>query len=291
VAYRVPTSLAALVLVSTAIVSSCSSSLPSSVGSAPVLSVATGLWPLAQMASLVGGDKAAVVDVVPTGEDPFSYVPDARGTNTLRSAALVLEVGDGFQPGVEKAAAGARSVSQLGPAVGTADPYLWLDPPTMQKALTAIVAAMSAADPGASPLFRRNAGGLAAELQSLGIDYSSTFSACPGTVIVTPDTAFSAMAGDYGLRDIVVGPHPPPTAIPGLVSSLPSNSKAAGIEEPWVDGSGVAEAAAAGHFNVRPAATLIADPAAPAPADTYFAQMEQLLGTLSRALGCGTAEQ
>lgn len=284
--------LPAATLAAAALGSSCTGSLPHSVGSAPVLSVATGLWPLAQVATMIGGDKAAVDDVVPAGDDPLNFAPGTSATDSLRSAGLVFEIGGGFQPGIEEAAGGAGSVTELASRIPARDPYVWLDPTTMEKAVTVIVASMSTADPGAAALFRRNAGGVTAELQSIGIDYSSTFSACPGTAIVTPDAAFTAMAADYGLHDSVVGPDPTSAALSALTTSLPTNTPVAGIGEPWVDDSGVTAASAAGHFKVRQVSTLAAAPVGgPASADNYFAQLEQVLSELSSALGCSAQEQ
>jgi zinc transport system substrate-binding protein len=257
-----------------------------------VLSVVTGLWPLGQLVSMIGGDKVAVDDVVPPGSDPITYEPGATAADAIRSAGLVLEVGGGFQPGIERAAAGASSVTEVGPLGHTGEPYVWLDPPTMQKVVTAVVAAMAAADPQAAPLFKQNGPGVAAQLQSLGIDFSSTFAACPGTTIITPDSAFSAMAADYGLHDTVVGPRPAPAAISSIVSGLPSNGVTAGLTEPWVDSSGVTEVAAAGHFKTTEIETLVSAPdGVPAAADNYFSQMEQVLNQVSAALGCNTQEQ
>lgn len=270
----------------------CSSSLPPAVSGAPVLSVATGLWPLAQMAQMIGGTKVIVDDVVPPGSDPFTFDPGPAARDELRSSGLVLEIGDGFQPALEAAATGAPAVTRLRSVLGVSDPYVWLDPNTMERAVTAITAAMSAADPAAKALFARNEGGLEAELQALDIAYSGTFTTCPGTALVTPDAAFSAMASDYGLHDSDVGADPSPAQLSTLVASLPTNSQPAGLSEPWVDDSGVEAAALAGHFKVHQVSTLTdPPPPGPAAATDYFGQMQQVLGEISGALGCSSPEQ
>lgn len=287
----VPAAATAAVL-GAAVLCSCSDSLPSSVTDAPVLSVATGLWPVAQVVSLIGGDKVAVDDVVPAGTDPLTYDPTAAQTDVLRSAGLVIEVGGGFQPALEQAASAAHSVTRLAGALGAADPYVWLDPTTMTRAIGVITSAMGAVDPQAAALFKRNAGGVSAQLQSVGIDFSSTFGACPGDSLVLPDRAFTAMAADYQLHDAVVGPNPSASTVSRVLASLPSNSTPAGISEPWVDDSGVSAVASGGGFKVHQVDTLVAAPqGVAAAADNYFSQMEQVLGDLSSALGCSSQEQ
>lgn len=259
---------------------------------APVLSVATGLWPLAQAATAIGGDKAAVVNVIPAGTDPLTYRPDAAAERILTSSGLVLEMGGGFQPGIEGASAGAARVLQLGPALGARNPYVWLDPATMGSAVTRIADAMAAANPAAAPLYRRNAGAFQDQVHSVGLDYSSTLSSCPGTVLVTPDAAFGTMATAYGLQDHVVGPAPSPEKVAAEKAELQARNAVAVLSESWVDNRGVQEVASAAGLKVHSVDTLAGSPTTgTAVQNTYVTRMEQILGVVSGALGCNANEQ
>jgi zinc transport system substrate-binding protein len=280
-------------LISTAGTFACSSALPKSIGAAPVLSIATGLWPLAQVARQIGGDKAAVVDVVPPATNPFTFQPNPSQTRIMTGSGLVLEIGSGFQPGVEAAAVGAPVIARIAGSIGARDPYVWLDPATMGKAVSAIERAMAAADPGAAPLFQRNASDLQNEIQSLGIDYSSTLSACPGTSLVTPDDAFTATASAYGLTDRVVRAHPAPAQVNAEKVEIQAGRATGVIAEPWVDNSGVEQVAAAAGVRTHSIDTLATTPtsASGTGQDPYFASMEAILGQLTKALGCSTSEQ
>lgn len=272
--------------------SACSSSLPKSINTAPVLSVATGLWPLAAAARQIGGDKVAVVDVVPPATDPFSFRPDPQQARILTGSGLVLEVGGGFQPGLEAAAQGAPAVTRVAGAIGATNPYVWLDPATMGRAVTLIERAMATADPGAAPLFQRNASDLRSEIQSLGIDYSSTLSACPGTSLVTPDNAFAAMAAAYGLTDRVIGPGPSPAEVNAEKADIQAGRPTGVITEPWVDNSGVQQIAASAGVRTHAIDTLATTPTTGIGGpDPYYASMEGTLGQLTKALGCNTSEQ
>lgn len=291
-----PALMAASVMAASVIAGGCSSSLPKSVGNAPSISVATGLWPLAQAAQAIGGDKVVVDDVVPPGADPLSYRPGAAQAGALRGAGLVIEIGGSFQPGVEAAAKGAPSVLQLGSRLGTRDPYVWLDPATMTRAVQAITSAMTAANPAAAPLYQRNAGAFEDEVKSLGIDYSSTLSACPGTNIVTPDLAFTAMATDFGLTDHVIGPRPAGTQVQAEKAQLDSGSAVGALSEPWVDDQGVVQVARAASLHVHTVDTLAGAPTGASASGSsgqteYFTLMEQLLATMSSSLGCNANEQ
>ena len=269
----------------------CSGSLPKSVGTAPVLSVVTGVYPAAEMAQLIGVDKVAVVGIVPAGVDPINFQPTAAQTGEIRSAGLVVEVGGGFQPAIEAAARGARSVVDLRVPTAGADPYPWLDPTGMGRMVTALTNAMAAADPQAAPLFRRNATGIEAQISSLGIDWSSTLESCPGTTILTPDNALTQMAADYGLKDQVVAGVPLAGQIAALALQLKTGGRVAALTEQWVDDGGVQAVAAAAHLSPHAFNTLIDPPAAPSSSTTYFSVMERNLGVISSALGCNPNEQ
>ncbi len=274
-----------------AVAASCGNSLPPSVSRAPVLSVATGLYPLAQIANLIGQNKAVVTDVVPSGADPLTYRLNPAETDQVRSAGLVIEIGGGFQPSFEAAASGARTVSKLRPA-GTASPYVWLDPHTLGGFVSTVAAAMEAADPAAAPLYRANAASLRAQISSLDISYSSTLSTCPDTTLITPDNAFSTMAASYGLTDIIVGAPSVASQIQAATQALQAGRTTSVITEPWVDNSGVTAVAAAASARVRSLDTLAGPPAGGWPAGAnFFGLMEQNLSTLGSILGCASPSQ
>ena len=270
----------------------CSTTLPRSVASAPVITVMTGLWPLAQAATAIGGDKVHVVDVVPPGRDPFTYRPTALQTRDIRASALVLEVGAGFQPGIEQAAVGAPSVKDLQPELKMSDPYLWLDPPTMVRVVQTIATALTAANPAAASLYDRDASAYEAQVRSLDIDFSSTLAACPGRALLAPDGAFAAMATTYDLSFHAVGPVPAATEVENLQRLFRPGAPVAALSQPWVDDHGVDVVAAAAHLKVHPVDTLSEAPPGPASGPvTYLSAMEHDLGVISGALGCSAGEQ
>ena len=270
----------------------CSSGLPRAAAGAPVLRVVTGAWPLAQAAAAIGGAKAAVGDVVPTGSDPLSFRPDPGGVKELQDAGLVLLGGASLQPALDSAAQGSRRVLRLADALKTSDPYVWLDPATMQRAVQAMADAMSAANPPAAPLYERNAAGLRSEIGSLDIDFSSTLSTCRATTIVTPDGALAAMAAQYGLTDLIAPPTLSASAAGNLQSRLRASTGSAVLSEPWVDNDGVRQVAAGTGTRIHSIDTLTGTPdGGTRGQDTYTSRMEQLLGALSGALGCDSGTQ
>jgi zinc transport system substrate-binding protein len=266
----------------------CSQSAPAD-ASAPVLSVATGLYPLAQAIEQIGQNKVSVTDVVPAGSDPTTFSLGPAEAAQVRGAGLVIEIGGGFQPSFESAATSAPEVLELEAKLGTASPFVWLDPNTMEKAITLMAGAMEAADPAAAGLFRQGAQAFEASVQSTGIDYESTLSACPRATIFTSDAAFAPMAADYGLHDVAVGSSRAPslTAVQDGAHSVQAAGATTVFSEPWQPAGTVDAVAAAAHVKVRLLDTLEGPPPGgwPPQAD-YIKLMESNLGALSSALGC-----
>jgi zinc transport system substrate-binding protein len=255
---------------------------------APTISVVTALYPLAQAATQIGGSAVDVDDVVPAGSDPRSYRLSPAQVAEVRQAAVVIVAAPGFQPALDEAARGADRVLNLDTALNTHDPYVWLDPQLMVRAVTAIAASLETANPAAANGYRRGARAFSAEVASTGIDYQSTLSTCPRRAIVTADGAFAGMAHQYGLVDQVV--RPADQAGPGLRAAATA-SRATGattaFHEPFVPPGPIDAVAGAAHLKLRTLDPLTGPPPGgwPHQAD-YIRLMEANLGALNGALGC-----
>lgn len=285
----------AALIAGAALAAGCSPGLPRSAAGAPVLKVVTALWPFAQAAEEIGGSKASVQDVVPVGDDPLAFRPGADATKALRQSGLVLLAGAGLQPAVEAAAQEASRSSRtlrVAAATGTSNPYVWLDPAMMPRAVQAIGDAMAAANPAAAPLYRQNVVGLRSEIGSLDMDFSSTLSTCRATILVTPDRAFATMAAHYGLTDLVAASPMTAAGTDDLRSRIKGSTGAAGVIESGADDSGVRQVAAGTGMHLHPVDTLAAGPTtATRGRNTYATRMEQVLGVLSAALECDSGNQ
>ncbi|MBO0693266.1 MAG: zinc ABC transporter substrate-binding protein, partial [Acidimicrobiaceae bacterium] len=172
---------------------------------APVLTVVTSLYPLAQAVEEVGGSQVRVIDLARPGVDPRTMTLNRGERREIRRAALVVDIGRGFQPSVEAAAEGARRNLALLPALGGTNPYIWLDPALMEKAATLIRTALTGAEPAARSVFTTGALDLVSEASSLDIDFQNSLAVCPDSTFVTSDDAFARMAARYGLTDHAVG--------------------------------------------------------------------------------------
>jgi zinc transport system substrate-binding protein len=252
----------------------------------------TGLYPLAQAIEQIGGRTVSVTDVVPAGADPRTYRLNPAQIAAVHHAALAVEAG-GLQPSFAAAAVGAHTVVDVAARLGTDDPYVWLDPELMARAVAVIGAALAAANPPAAGVYQKNAAGFAAEVRSTGIDYESTLSTCPRRTIATADGAFATLARQYGLNDLIVGAAADPS--PATVASAAGQVKAAGLTtvfaEPFVPAATVEAVASAADVSVRNLDPLSGPPTDGWPHHPDYVQLlEENLAALSAALGCPNTE-
>jgi zinc transport system substrate-binding protein len=284
--------LVAALLVMTATTAGCGDTTSPAAAHAPTIQVVTGLYPLAQAIQQIGQDKVTVTDVVPSGADPMTYRLTAAQIAEVHHAALVVQIGGGFQPSLQAAATGATTVN-LGNQPGESDPYVWLDPTAMGRAINTIATALERANPAASTVYQQGARAFGAELASTGIDYESTLSTCPRTTIVTPDGAFHALASDFDLTDDVVGTaaQPGPATVAAAVNRVQTLGLTTVFSEPFTGNGTIDAVASAAHVKVRTLDTLTGPPPGgwPRQAD-YINLLEANLGTLSNALGCPNSE-
>lgn len=261
---------------------------------APLLTVVTAVYPLAQAVADVGAGQVRVVDLARSGVDPRTMVLSPAEIREVHDASLVVDVGGGFQPSVESAAGGAAHVLTLLPAVGGTNPYLWLDPHLMERVGALLQRALTRREPAAEAVFRDGEEVLASELQSVDIDYQNSLSDCPDKTLVTADDAFARLTDQYGLVDRAVGTgtNPPAATVRAAAAAITTSRSNTAFTEPFVASTTVTAAAEVAGVKVRLLNTLTTPPASGAPQTvTYSNLMEQNLSAISGALRCAAVGQ
>ncbi|MDQ2726299.1 MAG: metal ABC transporter substrate-binding protein [Actinomycetota bacterium] len=258
---------------------------------APVISVVTTIYPLAQAVSAIGGSTVSVVDLATPGVDPRTQTLTAAQAGELRRAAVVFDVGAGFQPSVEQTVATARSVVSLAPRFGPAAGGAWLNPALMGQDATVIARALTAANPAAASAYSTSAQDFSEQLASSGIDYQTGLGDCAKHDVAAPDGTLSALAAQYRLTLHQLGTSPAPTAAETATAAatIASNGITTVFSEPWVSDATVKAAARHSGTKVRAFDTLEAPPAGGWPrGSTYLSLLASDLGTLTSALVCQT---
>ena len=301
--FTVPMSL---LLVNSALTACSSDSSPASESSASSrTAVVTAFYPLAFVAERIGGTRVVVRDLTPKGAEPHDLEPTADQVNAIEDDALVVVMGRGFQPSVEKAAdkrkkptvrvldAVVREVGNVaaegGGPVGI-DPHVWLDPVRMKQVVGAVLGGMIEADPDGRASYTANATALDLDLDRLDRDYASGLKTCARKEIVTSHEAFGQLAARYGLRQegitgLSPDAEPDPKRLAELIDLVKQNGVTTIFTEDLVSpelAKTLSRETGATTVVLSPLEVLTDD----APGADYLSVMRDNLRKLRTALGC-----
>lgn len=229
------------------------------------LAVVAAFYPLAEIATRVGGSAVVVTNLTAAGVEPHDLELSSRQVEELEDADLVLLMGRGFQPAVEEVGtrrqAGVLSVldvlsvgegqveeeeAQEEPATGEGgrsalstttgadgevlDPHVWLDPVMMGGVVDKVAAALAELAPGDAEMFKANATKLNEDLRTLDERYRAGLEKCQRRTIVTAHEAFGRLATRYGLQqEGIAGFSPDAEPKPARLAELADLVKSQGI--------------------------------------------------------------
>ena len=266
-------------------VSGCGSS---SNGSSGKERVVAAFYPIAFAAEQIGGSRVEVRNLTPAGAEPHDLEVTPSNLEAFRSADLVLLLGHGFQPQIERAAGSGERVVLLLDTPGlnrfaNNDPHVWLDPLRYALIVRRIGNALHASEAAAR---------LLARLQALDREYRRGLAHCARHEIVTSHEAFAYLGQRYGLRQIAVeGLSPEAEPTPQKLASaiaLVRKTHATTVFFETLVSPRIAETVA--RDTGRKTAVLDPieglTPAAQDRGEDYFSVMRSNLAALRQALGC-----
>jgi zinc transport system substrate-binding protein len=288
--------LAALLLL--LVVPACGASSGTKESSDGRLAVVASFYPLAEVATMVGGSRASVTNLTAAGTEPHDLELSADQVNQVQDADAVIYLGNNFQPVVEKAVRGRAPrgtvdvMQAIDPPDTPTDPHVWLDPTRMAQITTAVERALSNLDPAGQAAYATGADAYRAELSSLDADFAAGLATCTRKEIVTAHEAFHYLAARYGLtQKAIAGFSPEAEPDPKRLAELADEVKRDGVTTIFTEtlvSPRVAEALAR-EAHVK---TAVLDPIEGIPAkrvragESYIKIMRQNLSTLREALGC-----
>jgi zinc transport system substrate-binding protein len=293
-----------MVLIAVA-VSSCGT--PGAAGGKP--SVVVAFYPVEFATTRVVGDLARVTNLTPPGAEPHDLELRPSDIVSLRRAATILYLADGFQPAVEKAIESlpdrSRAIDVLqglplrppsgeGEAGLTVDPHVWLSPRLFKRIAAKIADVLAGRFPSRAADMRARGETLGADLDALDAEYRTGLKSCTRHEIFTSHAAFGYLAQDYGLTQVAItGLSPEAEPSPKRlqeVAALARSGRATTIFFETLVSPRVAAAVA----RIVGARTDVLDPIEGltsqerARGEDYFSIMRQNLHAIQAALGCRT---
>ncbi|AYD89912.1 zinc ABC transporter substrate-binding protein [Actinomyces lilanjuaniae] len=206
------------------------------------LAVSTSFYPIAYLATAVGGEHVTVTSVTPTSVEPHDYELSPKDVTALEAADVIAYV-PGFQPSLDEAVSqvSGPTVLDLGEAAnlvhhegaghdheaeeadehdadehdadehdhatgedGETDPHFWLDPQRMVATAGAVQEALATADPDHAGDYEDNLETLTITLTDLDTSYTEGLDQCERTTFVTSHAAFGYLADRYDLTQASV---------------------------------------------------------------------------------------
>lgn len=267
--------------------------------------VVASFYPLYEAAQRVGGAAVQVANLTPAGSEPHDLELDTRQVDRIEDADVVVFLGRGFQPALEKAARRAKGtkvdlLSDLGPLLAApagdddldVDPHVWLDPRLFREMVIRVAGALSAVDPANRATYEANAGAYGRELDDLDAAFAGGLAMCERTTLVTSHAAFGYLAARYGLtQEAIAGMEPESEPSPQRLAKLNARVRAEGTTTVFYETlvSPKVARTLAREAGVR---TAVLDPiegmtdAGLKAGHTYVSVMRDNLAALRTGLGC-----
>ena len=170
--------------------------------SSPRPTVVAAFFPIAATMRALVGSRVSVRDLTPPGVEPHDLELTTRDLDAILDAKLVVVMGRGFQPAIERAARNrdGGGVFVLDRLRSGSDPHVWLDPVTMRRVVQVLAASSTRAFPIARAAIGVNLARVERELDLLDREYRAGLAQCDRRVIVTAHAAFGRLSAQYRLR-------------------------------------------------------------------------------------------
>jgi zinc transport system substrate-binding protein len=182
------------------------------------LQVSTSFYPLYFMSSEIGGNKADVANITPSGGEPHDYEPTAQDIAQIENSKLLVLNGGGLEAwgaSIQKnidpqktlvvtAGEGLTTQKVTEDGVDMIDPHVWLSPPLAEKMVDKIALGFAQADPANASYYQANAMALKVKLADLDTAYKTGLASCAQKNIITSHAAFGYIATTYGLHQVPI---------------------------------------------------------------------------------------
>lgn len=184
--------------------------------------VVAAFYPLYEFSRAVGGDRVEVTNLVSAGVEPHDFDPSPRELERIQRARLLVYIGEGFQPGLERAigAANAPNLVAIDVVEGMAlmegrekekdhddgglDPHVWLDPVAAKDLVGKVRDALAKVDPAGKDSYAANAHAYLARLDQLDQEFRQGLSSCARREFMTSHEAFGYLARRYSLTQTAI---------------------------------------------------------------------------------------
>ncbi|MHB8651781.1 MAG: metal ABC transporter substrate-binding protein [Minisyncoccota bacterium] len=207
------------------------------------LPVVASFYPLYFFAHEIGGEKADVSLITPSGSEPHDYEVTAQDMARIEDSKLLVINGDGLEPWADNitkmidpartrivTASKGIALSKIDEGGGQVlDPHVWLSPKLAVRIVDTVAEGFAATDPANAAYYQSNAAVLEVKLRALDEAYQTGLAHCADTNIITAHAAFGYLAQAYNLHQVAIAglspdAEPSPKALADIVLFARSHS-------------------------------------------------------------------
>ena len=182
------------------------------------IKVAASFYPLYFFASEIGGERADVVNITPSGAEPHDYEPTAQDVARMEDSSMLILNGGGLEAWGDRIKQNTDAARTLIVTVGeglairqateegktVSDPHVWLSPVLAHQIADKIAGGFVALDPANAAYYQSRGDALKAKLDDLDAAYRDGLSNCRQKNIVTSHAAFGYLVSTYGLTQVPI---------------------------------------------------------------------------------------
>jgi len=182
------------------------------------LQVTTSFYPLYFFASQIGGTKAEVNNITPSGAEPHDYEPTAQDMVRIEQSKLLILNGGKLEAWGDKikenlngtgvviitAGNGIANQQVIEDGKSILDPHVWLSPPLAKVEVKAILNGFIQVDPRNKQYYINNTNNLLSQLDELDGEYKQGLVDCNQKNIITSHAAFGYLGKSYRLNQVPI---------------------------------------------------------------------------------------
>lgn len=177
------------------------------------LKAAATIFPIADIAQEIGGDRIEVITILKTGSNPHTFQLSPGQIRELSASKIIFAVGGDFDHWVTEASEslpGTRieTVSAGISFLASADPHYWLSVSGAKVIARNIASALSQLDPANRGHYQTGLSRYLSKLEDLDREVKSILNDLPSRKIVTFHNGWRYFARDYDL-EILANVEPP----------------------------------------------------------------------------------
>ncbi len=215
------------------------------------LRVIATIFPLADIAGQIGGDRVNVITMLPIGASPHTFEPTPQQVKDISDAQLFLEIGAGLEFWADKiikseqvphfktviVSENIKLLKGDGDEHESGNPHIWLDPILAKEIAEKIEKNLIIVDPAGADYYRKRAADYRQELDQLDEEIKKTVAGFKIREYLTFHPAWAYFGLRYGIKEAGVieetpGREPTPKQLKTIVDKIRESGIRAIFAEP-----------------------------------------------------------